>query len=226
MTSNISSDKKISIVQWRNGSGSDSSSALPTSIAVIPTSNGSNVSQNTKSKTSQTLCTIKCNSPKCSFFGKPRIRAPSLVWEGVAGPLTGCVTAPTSPRVTAMGVATTVNATAEAMFSQHLAGSLTAHHSGVNCRSDGATPTPPSPTSDLPEFSLRQNPPNYIRSQSSYGPPSLMREDSVLNSLECWDYSVELEMLQGGDGMNIIAIVSENSYAASLNLIKSLFLIL
>ena len=211
MTSNLSSDKKVSIVQWRNGSGSDSSSALPTSIAVIPTSNGNDLQQhNAKSKTSQTLCTIKCNSPKCSFFGKPRIRAPSLVWEGVAGPLTGCVTAPASPRVTAMGVATTVNATAEAMFSQQLAGSLAAHHSGVNCRSDGATPTPPSPTSDMPDFRIPQNPPKYIRAASSYGPPSLVREDSVLNSLECWDYSVELECLQGPDGMNILSLLKIN----------------
>ena len=211
MTSNISSDKKASIVQWRNGSGSDSSNALPTSIAVIPVSNGTDQPQNAKSKISQTLCTIKCNSPKCSFFGKPRIRAPSLVWEGVAGPLTGCVTAPASPRVTAMGVATTVNATAEAMFSQQLAGNLAAHHSGFNCRSDGATPTPPSPTSDLPEISLRQNKPKYIRA-SSYGPPSLAREDSVLNSLECWDYSVELECLQGPDGMNAFNFIAVKTH--------------
>ena len=30
--------------------------------------------------------------------------------------------------------------------------------------------------------------------------PSLRRTDSAMNSLECWDYSVELECLQGPDG--------------------------
>jgi hypothetical protein len=28
--------------------------------------------------------------------------------------------------------------------------------------------------------------------------------DSALNSLECWDYSVELECLSGADGWNLI----------------------
>lgn len=206
MTSNQCYDKKTSIVQWRNGSGNDSSNALPTSIAVIPTTIATYQPHNTRCKTSQTL-SINGKSPKSSYFGKARIRAPSLVFEGIAGPLSGCVTAPTSPRVTAMGVATTVNATAEALFSQQIAA---AHNSEVNCRSDGATPTPPTQsTSDVPEFILRPNPSNLIRAPSSYGPPSLIREDSVLNSLECWDYSVELECLQGPDGREILFISQE-----------------
>lgn len=31
-------------------------------------------------------------------------------------------------------------------------------------------------------------------------PPPLRKTDSTLNSLECWDYSVELECLRGPDG--------------------------
>ena len=201
MTSNQCYDKKTSIVQWRNGSGNNSSNALPTSIAVIPTSIVTYQPHNTRSRTSQTL-SINGKSPKNSYVGRARIgRHPSLVFEGISGPLSGCVTTPTSPRVTAMGVATTVNATAEAIFSQQIAAS---HNSEVNCRSDGATPTPPTQSSsDLPEFILRPNHSNLIRGSSSYGPPSLIREDSVLNSLECWDYSVELECLQGPDGRKI-----------------------
>ena len=197
MTSNQCYGKKPSIVQWRNGSGSDSTNALPTSIAVIPSSMMTNHHRNNSN--GQTL-SINGKSSTSSNFGKSRIRAPSLVWEGVAGHLTGGVTAPTSPRVTAMGVATTVNATAEAIFSQQIAGSLSATNSEVNCRSDGATPTPPTPTSDLAEFILRSNHSNLV-SSSSYQPHhSLSRENSILNSLECWDYSVELECLQGPDG--------------------------
>ena len=207
MSSKEVCDKKPSIVQWRNGSGSDSTNALPTSIAVIPASLAASLPQNTRSKISQTL-SINGRSPKTSYFGKARIRAPSLVWEGVAGHLKGGVTAPSSPRVTAMGVATTVNATAEAIFSQQIAGSLSSHNSEINCRSDGVTPTPPSPSTDFAEFVIRPNKPNAI-SSSSYHPPSLVREDSVLNSLECWDYSVELECLQGPDGMILFIIFLE-----------------
>ena len=207
MSSKESYDKKPSIIQWRNGSGSDSTNALPTSIAVIPVSLAASLPQNTRSKISQTL-SINGRSPKTSYFGKARIRAPSLVWEGVAGHLKGGVTAPSSPRVTAMGVATTVNATAEAIFSQQIAGSLSAHNSEINCRSDGVTPTPLSPSTDYTEFVIRPNKPNAI-SSSSYHPPSLVREDSVLNSLECWDYSVELECLQGPDGMILFIIFLE-----------------
>ena len=197
-------------IQWRNGSGSDSSNALPTSIAVIPTSIQTNQPLSTKSKISQIL-TINGRSAKNSFYGRARLRPPSIVWEGVAG--TGGVTAPTSPRITAMGVATTVNATAEAIFSQQIAAS--AHHSEVNCRSDAATPTP---SSDLPEYIVRPNKPNIMGS-SSYQPPSLVREDSVLNSLECWDYSVELECLQGPDGrillVNIMPMTVNNFWGVA-----------
>ena len=124
---------------------------------------------------------------------KARVRPPSLVWEGIGGHLTGGVTAPTSPRITAMGVATTVNATAEAIFSQQIAGTLSTS-SNENCRSDGVTPTLPTnyPGSD-----------SHVSSSYpslSYQPPSITRENSVLNSLECWDYSVELECLQGPNG--------------------------
>ena len=197
-------------IQWRNGSGSDSTNALPTSIAVIPTSIQTNQPLSTKSKISQIL-TINGRSAKNSFYGRARLRPPSIVWEGVAG--TGGVTAPTSPRITAMGVATTVNATAEAIFSQQIAAS--AHHSEVNCRSDAATPTP---SSDLPEYIVRPNKPNIMGS-SSYQPPSLVREDSVLNSLECWDYSVELECLQGPDGrillVNIMPMTLNNFWGVA-----------
>ena len=202
MTSNQCYGKKPSIVQWRNGSGSESTNALPTSIAVIPSSIIANHHLTTiatnGSNNGQTL-SINGKSSISNHFGKSRIRAPSLVWEGVAGHLTGGVTAPTSPRVTAMGVATTVNATAEAIFSQQIAGTLSTSNSEVNCRSDGATPTPPTPTSDLSEFILRSNTSNIV-SSSAYQPHSLSRENSILNSLECWDYSVELECLQGPDG--------------------------
>ena len=55
MSSKESYDKKPSIIQWRNGSGSDSTNALPTSIAVIPVSLAASLPQNTRSKISQTL---------------------------------------------------------------------------------------------------------------------------------------------------------------------------
>ena len=40
---------------------------------------------------------------------------------------------------------------------------------------------------------------NYGNSQTHH-PSVLRRADSAMNSLECWDYSVELECLQGSDG--------------------------
>ena len=199
MTSNQCSGRKHSIVQWRNGSGNESTNALPTSIAVIPSNDcATHHHHNSTNNSCQTL-TINGKSPTNTYFGRSRIRAPSLVWEGVAGQLKGGVTAPTSPRVTAMGVATTVNATAEAIFSQQIAGSLSSSKDDINCRSDGATPTPPTPTSDIPEFILHSNKSNLVGS-TSLTHPYLSRENSILNSLECWDYSVELECLQGPDG--------------------------
>ena len=41
---------------------------------------------------------------------------------------------------------------------------------------------------------------NYGSSQTHHHPSVLRRVDSAMNSLECWDYSVELECLQGSDG--------------------------
>lgn len=35
----------------------------------------------------------------------------------------------------------------------------------------------------------------------------LMRAESNLNSLECWDYSVELECLQGPDGSKMFELL-------------------
>lgn len=42
-----------------------------------------------------------------------------------------------------------------------------------------------------------------VNSTSSGSMPPLRKSDSTLNSLECWDYSVELECLRGPDGKPI-----------------------
>lgn len=109
-----------------------------------------------------------------------RVRPPSIVWEGVAvGP-------PSSPsaNVTAMGAANAAIHQNYVSYNQTVLPTM-----GNSSSSYGesaiyqATPTSTSPTSCEPP--------------SSYTSISTTKD---LSSLECWDYSVELECLRGPDG--------------------------
>ena len=49
-------------------------------------------------------------------------------------------------------------------------------------------------------------------SQTHHHPSVLRRADSAMNSLECWDYSVELECLQGSDGKFCFNVFLYNNF--------------
>ena len=53
---------------------------------------------------------------------------------------------------------------------------------------------------------------NCGNSQTHHHPSVLRRADSAMNSLECWDYSVELECLQGSDGKFCFNVFFNNNF--------------